>query len=140
LVSYIIFIPVSTDTEAIKAVLNSYRDALNASSSDQVMKLYTADGIFMPQHFPTVIGEDAVRDAYKGIFGTISFIVEFEIAEVVVTGQDWAFARTSSAGTTKSLATGQRNAEGNQELFVFRKVDGSWKIARYCFCTTNPPK
>jgi len=26
-----------------------------------------------------------------------------------------------------------------QELFVFQKIDGAWKIARYCFCTTNPP-
>ena len=26
-----------------------------------------------------------------------------------------------------------------QELFVFQKVDGAWKIARYCFSTTNPP-
>jgi uncharacterized protein (TIGR02246 family) len=131
---------VSTDIEAIKAVLNSYRDALNASSSEQVMKLYAADGIFMPQHFPTIVGEDAIRGAYNGIFGTIHLTVEFQIAEVIVTGSDWAFARTTSAGTTKDQATGQVSAEGNQELFVFQKVNGTWKIARYCFCTTNPPK
>jgi hypothetical protein len=28
---------------------------------------------------------------------------------------------------------------GNQELFVFQKVAGDWKIARYCFSATNPP-
>jgi hypothetical protein len=28
---------------------------------------------------------------------------------------------------------------GNQELFVFQKVAGDWKIARYCFSAVNPP-
>jgi hypothetical protein len=33
-----------------------------------------------------------------------------------------------------------KSAKANQELFIFRKVtDGSWKIARYSFSTTNPP-
>jgi hypothetical protein len=31
-------------------------------------------------------------------------------------------------------------AEGNQELFVFKKGgDGIWRIARYSFSTTSPP-
>jgi ketosteroid isomerase-like protein len=30
-------------------------------------------------------------------------------------------------------------AEGNQELFIFKKgTDGQWRIARYSFSTTNP--
>ena len=52
---------------------------------------------------------------------------------------DWAFARTHSAGTTTINATGDQVVEGNQELFVLKKTDdGNWKIARYCFSTTNP--
>jgi ketosteroid isomerase-like protein len=47
--------------------------------------------------------------------------------------------RTKSAGTQKINATGALGAEGNQELFVFRKGDdGKWRIARYSFSTTNP--
>jgi hypothetical protein len=50
------------------------------------------------------------------------------------------FARTNSAGTTLNHATGKTSAEGNQELFIFRKDrDGKFKIARYSFSTTNPP-
>ena len=52
----------------------------------------------------------------------------------------WAFARMNSAGTTTIKATGDKVAEGNQELFTLRKVDGVWKIARYGFSTTNPPR
>jgi hypothetical protein len=28
--------------------------------------------------------------------------------------------------------------EANQELFLFQKVDGTWKIARYSFSTVLP--
>ena len=65
--------------------------------------------------------------------------VEFDIVEIKVVADDWAFARTNSAGTTTINATGDQVAEGNQELFVLKKTDdGNWKIARYCFSTTNP--
>jgi uncharacterized protein (TIGR02246 family) len=131
---------VVNNKKAIEAVLQGYREALNASSTEQVMKLYADDGIFMPQHFPTIIGSDAIRGAYNQIFSTITLTVDFNIAEVVETGSDWAFARTTSAGKTKDHASGNVSAEANQELFVPQKVDGEWKIARYCFCTTNPPK
>jgi hypothetical protein len=53
----------------------------------------------------------------------------------------WAFVRTNSAGTNKINATGATSAEGNQELFVFHKGDDcAWKIARYSFSPTSPPK
>jgi hypothetical protein len=38
------------------------------------------------------------------------------------------------------LATGQSGPEANQELFVMQRVEGAWKIARYAFSTTNPPR
>jgi ketosteroid isomerase-like protein len=66
--------------------------------------------------------------------------VEFKVAEVVQVAPDWAFARTNSAGTVKVHATGTCSPEANQELFVFQKIGGGWKIARYCFSTTNPPR
>ncbi len=53
----------------------------------------------------------------------------------------WAFARTRSEGTVKVNATGDGGPEANQELFLFKKSDdGNWKIARYIFATTNPPR
>jgi len=74
------------------------------------------------------------------VFRTITLTVKFAIAEIKQVGPDWAFARTSSAGTVKVNATGQSSPEANQELFVFQKVGGDWKIARYCFSSTNPPR
>lgn len=129
------------DEEAIHAVLARYEQALNDSDTDAVMSLYTDDGVFMPQHFPSSVGSSAVRAAYDGVFATIKLSVEFDIAEVRQVSPQWAFARTNSAGTVTVLADGSGGPEANQELFVFEKAaSGDWKIARYCFSTTNPPR
>lgn len=128
---------VSQDIEAIKKILLSYQDALNNHSVDQAVSLYTRDGICMPQHASSSVGSENVRKAYEGFFALIKFDVEFEIQEIVPMAPDWAFARTNSAGTKDVKGSGVGN-EANQELFIFQRANGEWKIARYCFSTTSP--
>jgi uncharacterized protein (TIGR02246 family) len=128
------------DENAVAGVLASYEKALNQSDTNAVMKLYASDGVFMPQNFPSSVGADAVRKAYDGVFNAIKLSVKFNVAEVVQVAPEWAFARTNSAGNVTINATGAKSPEANQELFVFHKIDGAWKIARYCFSTTNPPR
>ncbi|TNE66890.1 MAG: hypothetical protein EP344_02250 [Bacteroidetes bacterium] len=65
--------------------------------------------------------------------------IEFFIEEIVVEN-NVAFATTSSEGTTLIHATGDTVPEANRELFVFEKVGGDWKIARYMFNKTSPQK
>ena len=129
----------NANEKAVAAVLADYEDALNQSDTEAVMKLYAPDGVFMPQHFPSSVGADAVRNAYDGVFEAITLKVKFVVAEVHQIAPDWAIARTNSAGTVTVKATGGGGPEAKQELFVFQKIDGAWKIARYCFSTTNPP-
>ena len=131
----------STATEGVTALLAKYNEALNASSTDAVMPLYAEDGVFMPPYSESAIGSAAVREAYDAVFKAITLNVKFTIAEILELAPGWAFARTNSAGTTTDHATGRKRAEGNQELFIFRKdQDGAWKIARYSFSPTSPPQ
>ena len=129
----------NANEKAVAAVLAQYQDALNQSDTDAVMKLYAPDGVFMPQNSSSSVGADEVRRAYDAVFKTIKLTVQFNVAEVVEVAPNWVFARTNSAGTVKVHATGAGGPEANQELFLFQKIDGAWKIARYCFSTTNPP-
>jgi uncharacterized protein (TIGR02246 family) len=130
----------NANEEAVAVVLANYQDALNQSDTEAVMKLYAPDGVFMPQHFPSSVGADAVRRAYDDVFNAITLRVKFAVAEVRQIATDWVIARTNSAGTVTVKATGGGGPEANQELFVFQNIDDAWKIARYCFCTTNPPR
>jgi len=128
----------TTDKQAIADTLAKYNKALNDSSTAEVLPLYTQDGVFMPPYSQSAVGIAAVKAAYDKVFKTITLHVKFTIVEVVQMAPDWAFVRTNSAGTNKFNATGKVTAEGNQELFVFKKdADGMWKIARYSFSPTS---
>jgi hypothetical protein len=52
---------------------------------------------------------------------------------------DLAYGRTTSAGQQEVLAAHTTSKEANNELFIFRKEQGQWKIHRYLFATSNPP-
>jgi uncharacterized protein (TIGR02246 family) len=130
----------NADEAAVTNVLKQYEAALNASDAAAALALYAPDGVFMPQHSMASIGAPAVRRAYDAVFAGITLAVAFEIAEVRQLAPDWVLARTRSSGHTRSHATGVVSPEANQELFLFQKSGGDWKIARYCFCTTNPPR
>jgi uncharacterized protein (TIGR02246 family) len=130
----------NANEKAVAEVLAKYQDALNQSDTDAVMKLYASDGVFMPQNSPSSVGAGEVRRAYDAVFKAIKLTVQFNVAEVVEVAPNWVFARSNSAGTVKVHATGAGGPEANQELFLFQKIEGAWKIARYCFSTTNPPR
>ncbi len=122
----------STEKAAIEKLLFSYRDALNTSDVNKVLPLYSNDGVFMPSNAPSAVGQAQLKVAYEFVFKSIQLTIEFYIDEIVVNG-DFAFARTTSKGTTLIRANGQTVPEENRELFVLQKVSGEWKIARYMF-------
>ena len=121
----------SADGE-IRDVLKTYENSLNTSDAVKAASCYTSDGIFMPTTLPTVAG-GAMEDAYVKLFETIRLQVTFTIDELVVASEEVAFALTRSNGTQTILATGTDSAESNREMFIFRREDGAWKIARYMF-------
>ena len=121
----------------INDVIAQYEKLLNASDTDGILKLYGKDPVFMPQHAPAQVGRDQVRGAYKQVFDTIKLNIKFTVHEIEEF-DDLAYARTSSAGKTTIRENNAIVNEGNNELFVFRKEDGDWKIHRYIFSTSNP--
>jgi uncharacterized protein (TIGR02246 family) len=131
----------TANERAVAEVLSAYSQALNSSDTNAVMPLYAPDGVFMPPYSPSAVGLTEVRKAYEFVFAAIKLTVKFTVAEIVEMSPEWVFARTNSAGTTLNHATGITSKEANQELFIFHKEnDGKFKIARYSFSTTNPPK
>ena len=135
--------PIQTETmekqekQLIEALLSSYEKSLNTSDAKLAQSLYTKDGIFMPTEAPSGIGAEGILKSYEYVFSQIQLNIAFYIEEIQVEG-NMAFAVTSSKGTTLIHATGDTIPEANRELFVFEKVNGEWKIARYMFNKTEP--
>lgn len=124
---------------AIEEVLQTYEAALNASDTETVLSVFAPDGVFMAPNSLSRVGVEAIRAAYDGIFGAVTFDTELTVEEVVQVAPNWAFVRTSSKGHVTVNAIKQRVPDANHELFIFQKSDsGTWKIARYSFATTNP--
>jgi uncharacterized protein (TIGR02246 family) len=122
----------------IVTVIKAYEKALNASDTAACLALYGDEPIFMPQYSAALAGREAVKAGYDHVFNTLKLNVIFTVHEAVEMG-DLAYVRTTSAGHTEILAKKATVTEGNNELFIFRKENGKWKIHRYLFASTNPP-
>lgn len=125
------------EKQRIEALLSEYQKSLNTSDAKLAQSLYTSDGVFMPTEAPSGIGAEGILGSYEFVFSQIQLNIEFFIEEIQVEG-NMAFAVTSSKGTTLIHANGEVRPEANRELFVFEKVNGQWKIARYMFNKTQP--
>ncbi len=127
------------EKQKIQELLKNYEKALNTSDAKLAQSLYTKDGVFMPTEAPSGIGSEGILRSYEYVFSQIQLSIVFSIKEIEVEG-NMAFAVTSSKGTVKIHANGMEVPEANRELFVFEKVEGDWKIARYMFNKTEPAK
>lgn len=132
----------STQVQPATSVLRAYETALNRGDIDAIVSLYAPDAVFMAQHRVPAVGRAEIETAYRQILGVIRLDITFEIDEVVVVSPTVAYARTRSSGTTTILASDLQVSEGNQELFVLvRQPSGDdWRIGRYIFSTTRPPR
>ena len=118
--------------DEIKALLATYENLLKAGDAPRAAACYTSDGMFIPAGLPTVVGA-AMADAYARLLKALRLNITFTIDELVVASEEIAYALTHSHGTQTVLATGTEGVESNREMFIFRRENGSWKIARYMF-------
>ena len=119
-------------------VIRAYEKSLNTSDSQAALALYGDDPVFMPEFSAALSGRDAVKAGYDRVFSAIKLNVRFTLHEIVEMG-DLAYVRTTSAGKTETLENKATVQEANNELFIFRKQKGKWKIHRYLFASCNPP-
>lgn len=121
-----------TAEDEIRALLATYEKALNASDTSLAVSVYAHDGTFMPTTLPTATGPE-LEGAYRETFEKIRLEVTFTVDEVVVANEEVAYALTRSNGTQTVLGSGAVSTESNREVFIFRRENGEWKIARYLF-------
>lgn len=126
----------SNEKAAIEKLIFTYQDALNASEANKVVALYTNDGVLMANAAPTAEGAAAVKGTYQYVFDNFTYNLKFSVLEVVVNGNT-AYALSTSKGSFVIKSSSQTVPDENRELFVFEKVKGEWKIARYMYNKTK---
>jgi uncharacterized protein (TIGR02246 family) len=125
------------DPAELIALMERYAGALRASNIEALAALFTADGVFMRENLPAVSGRQSVRAAYRQVFATLKLDLHFEVQEVEAAG-DMAWLRGISKGRVRTLATGVEANESFNELIVFRRDAGAWKIRCYLYASNKP--
>lgn len=115
-------------------ILDTYSVALDANDVEALVGLYSADGVFMREGMKAAVGQDALRASYKTIFATLKVRLKFSLQEAEQSGE-LGWARALSTGTVKVLSTGAETQESFNQLVVFRREGGTWKIRSYLFAS-----
>jgi uncharacterized protein (TIGR02246 family) len=121
----------------LQKVMDKYAAALGAGDVEALVALYSPKGVFMREEMKAVIGQEALRAAYKEIFATLKVNLQFTAREAEETG-DMAWLRSVSKGTVRILKTGVETKQGYNQLVVFRKEGGAWKIRAYLYGSNRP--
>jgi len=118
-------------------IMDKYAAALTSGDVETLVGLYSPKGVFMREEMKAIVGQDALRAAYKEVFATLKVDLQFTIREAEEAG-DMAWLRSVSKGTVKVLKTGVEAKQGYNQLVVFRKEAGAWKIRAYLYGSNRP--
>lgn len=117
--------------------MERYAAALRGNNVEALVALYAPDGVFMRENLPAVVGTEALRAAYRQVFATLKVDLAFEIQETEVVG-DLAWLRGVSRGRIRTLSTGAEATESFNQLVVFRRLGGVWRIRSYMYASDRP--
>lgn len=119
--------------EVIRDLLNAYAAALNNSDAAGLAALYCEDGHFMPDGLPTLRGADKVFSNAQKFFQRRTVQAGFSIVDVHL-DHDYAIVESVATMGIHDF-TGHSTSMETRDLFVMKRQESSWKIARYIFNT-----
>lgn len=122
----------ATDVKQISDLMTAYQNILNNANAANIKDVYTKDGTFIGQGFPTAIGQANIENLYSDFLSKLDFDIEFNIIEITLEN-DYGYIQTISRGTIVPKGQTAKNKEANREIFIVKKVNEQWKIHRYIF-------
>ena len=118
------------DKLAIRTLFESWYSAMEDGDVATLLSLVTADVIVKAPGAPPIQGSAAFEQALTAFLEEYSETVDYEIAEVEVSGQ-LAFARISETATIMSKSGSKASTVNGIHLTILRRQpDGEWLLAR----------
>jgi len=130
--------PAAGDEAAIGKVRTAFQNAVLASDTAGLAKLFAADGIEMPPNAPEAKGRAAI-EAYHTTFGKQMMIHGMTItsAETHVTG-DRAYDVGTYTQQIMPIATGGIVNDRGKYIVLLKKVGGAWEITHAIYNSDLP--
>ena len=126
-----------SDVEAIAAVRDSFVTALAEDDVESLLAFLTADGSAFPPHEPAVVGHEANRAWHEARISDFESVMALTTDELVGEGS-MAFERFSYTLTLTPRAGGDPIVDSGRCFWIWRKSEGSWKVARAMWNGPDP--
>lgn len=121
--------------ELPSTVTQAFEIAFTKHDLPALLALFTDDAQILPEHGPVVSGRDEIEDFLKNqMTPVVSFNTDTEMTLVrgdVAVEQGHYTVRDTRQGT---------NIEMGKYMFIWRKVDGDWRIYRTIYNTDVAPR
>ena len=125
---------VSDEQHEVYDVVHRYESALNAKDTDAIVALFSEDGVAEWNNKRTYATRGQKIAGYNALFKIAKFSTVFAYDAINVYG-DTAVVRTHHHVGAAVIENGKKVTDYNREVFVLRKIDGTWKIVLYTFNT-----
>ncbi len=117
------------DIAAIRQLAADWRAGWLAGDVDALLALYADEPVVLPGGQPAVYGQAAIRALYEPVFRDYTISSEERVVEVEASG-DLGYFWVSYHLKATPKAGGAPLEEDGKALFIVRRVQGAWKIAR----------
>jgi uncharacterized protein (TIGR02246 family) len=125
---------VSAEQREVYDVVHRYETALNAKDTNAIVALFADDSVAEWNDKRTYATREQRVAGYDALFKVANFSTVFSYDAINVYG-DTAVVRTHHHVGAAVIENGKKVIDYNREVFVLRKIDGTWKIVLYTFNT-----
>ncbi|WP_217561868.1 nuclear transport factor 2 family protein [Streptomyces sp. GbtcB6] len=115
--------------EGVRAVIGAHAQAQDAGRTDEVVALYTPDGVLEVPGMDPVEGHDGIREAFKGWAPTRPQLHVVTNTVVTSAAEDEATAVSDVAFFLRAEPGWAPQLVGRYDD-TFRRVDGTWLLHR----------
>src|SRR5262245_15864734 len=116
--------------QAVKRVINEWRDSINAGDIDRVLKVMADDFEIMLPGRPGLVGEKA-RAMFRDLLGNNTAYAEPWSNEEIILCGDWAIQRLTYQVTFTPKEGGAGVTEHGDSIHIFRRQpNGTWRMAK----------
>jgi hypothetical protein len=125
---------ISAAQRAAYDVVHQYEQFLNAANTQGILDLFASQSVAEWNDKPTFVTGEQKATGYAALFKITKFSTVFGYSSIDVDG-DMAIVRTFHHKGAAVLEGGKSVPDFNREVFILRKISGTYKIVFYMFNT-----